>query len=80
MSNAASIQDDAILKKLVFIYNALEDGWSVTRDINENTYIFKKPHLNDKSITFDNYLTNFIHHNFSQNPFSTDNPNPLSFK
>ncbi len=61
---------DAItLKKMTFIYNALNTGWAVSRAQDQNTYIFKKPHLDDKTITLDDYLPSFIEQNFSTNPF-----------
>ena len=46
------------LQKMIFIYNTLEDGWTI-RKIGNN-YIFKKKHHNDKEILLDSYLTNFI--------------------
>jgi len=55
--------NEITLKKMIFVYNAIESGWSVTKT-DENTFIFKKPHLNDKSIFLDTYLTDFITQNF----------------
>lgn len=69
MSSVDVEQDEITLKKLIFIYNALEDGWAVSKAADPNTYVFKKPHADDKSITFDDYLSKFIHHNFTKSPF-----------
>jgi hypothetical protein len=41
--------DENTFKKMLFVYNAIETGWSVTKK-DDNTFIFKKPHLNDKHI------------------------------
>ena len=61
--------DDTTFKKMLFVYNAIETGWSETKKY-ENTFIFKKPHLNDKYILFDTYLNDFINYNFNiQNIF-----------
>ena len=49
---------DIHLKKMIFIYNALQNGWSVVK--NENSYIFKKNHEGKKEILLDNYLKRFI--------------------
>lgn len=46
------------LKKMIFIYNALEDGWKISK--RKNKYVFSKKHENNKEIYLDSYLTNFI--------------------
>jgi hypothetical protein len=51
------------LQKMIFVYNAVDSGWSVTKT-DDNTFIFKKPHLNDKRIFLDTYLSEFITNNF----------------
>jgi len=48
-------------QKMVFVFNALEDGWTVVK--KEENYIFKKKHCNDKEIFLDSYLKDFIHKN-----------------
>jgi hypothetical protein len=55
--------DENTLQKMIFIYNAIESGWSVTKT-DANTFVFKKPHLNDKHIFLDTYLSDFITDNF----------------
>ena len=44
--------------KIMFIYNAIEDGWSVKK--NDKLYIFKKKHNNKKKYFSDEYLQQFI--------------------
>lgn len=51
-----------VLHKILFIYNAIEDGWSVKKKAN-NMYIFTKKHENKKEIYLDNYLKKFIKDN-----------------
>jgi hypothetical protein len=55
--------DKTTFKKMVFVYNAIETGWTVTKQ-DENTFIFKKPHRDDKHLLLDTYLTEFINYNF----------------
>jgi hypothetical protein len=50
--------DNKYLQKMVFINNALEDGWSVKK--KENSYIFTKKHENRQEIFDNNYLENFL--------------------
>lgn len=44
--------------KIMFIYNALEDGWTIKK-IN-NKYIFSKHKNKEKQIFSENFLNNFI--------------------
>ena len=46
-----------------FIYNAVEDGWSVTK--RSDYYIFKKKHEEKKEVYLDSYLTKFVEKNLS---------------
>lgn len=46
-----------------FIYNALDDGWSVTK--KQDYYIFKKKHEERKEVFLDSYLTKFIEKNMN---------------
>jgi hypothetical protein len=48
----------AKFQKMVFIMNALQDGWSVKK--NKNSYIFYKKHENKKEVFDDEYLETFI--------------------
>ena len=48
-------------QKMTFIYNAMEDGWTI-RKRNDN-YIFTKKHENRREIFLENYLESFIKKN-----------------
>mgnify|MGYP007063421360 FL=1 len=50
------------LKRMVFVMNALERGWSVKKV--EDEYIFTKKHENKREIFRENYLETFIQTNF----------------
>jgi hypothetical protein len=45
-------------QKMVLLYNALEEGWSVRK--REESYIFTKKHEGKKEIISDNYLETFM--------------------
>ena len=53
------------LKIMVFITNALENGWTIKK--KDNQYIFTKKHEGKKEIFNENYLENFIKENFDMN-------------
>jgi hypothetical protein len=57
--------DTEIFHKMRFIYNALEDGWTVSAQ--NNKYVFTKKHENKKEIYLENYLKNFIEKNIDIN-------------
>tara|TARA_Y100000389_G_scaffold117225_1_gene114417 strand:- start:545 stop:751 length:207 start_codon:yes stop_codon:yes gene_type:complete len=44
--------------KIIFIYNALEDGWTIKK--NNNKYIFSKHKSKEKQIISENFLNIFI--------------------
>ena len=46
------------LSKILFIFNALEDGWSIKK--RDGKYIFSKHKGKIKEIYLDNFLNNFI--------------------
>tara|TARA_B100001059_G_C17704453_1_gene511945 strand:- start:200 stop:427 length:228 start_codon:yes stop_codon:yes gene_type:complete len=50
--------DNFELQKIIFIYNALEEGWQIKK--NEDKYIFSKRHENKKEIYLDSYLETFL--------------------
>ena len=50
-------------QKTVFVFNALEDGWSIVK--KDENYIFKKKHCNDEEIFLDSYLNTFINKNIN---------------
>jgi hypothetical protein len=48
-------------QKMVFIMNALNDGWKVKK--TEDEYIFTKKHEGKREIFKTDYLESFIHSN-----------------
>lgn len=44
-----------------FLYNAIEDGWTIEK--KNNIYIFRKKHEKSKEVYLDSYLTKFIEKN-----------------
>lgn len=63
--------DKATLQKMIFLINALEDGWSVKKD--KESYIFTKKHENKREIFQENYLERFLISNFSQDVILKNN-------
>ena len=57
--------DKKQLYKLIFINNAIEEGWSVKK--KENSYIFSKKHENRQEIFDNNYLETFMQNGESKN-------------
>jgi hypothetical protein len=51
------------IQKMLFIYNALENGWNVEKE--EDTFFFKKPHEDNKKYFTDEYLKEFIQNQLS---------------
>ena len=43
---------------MMFVMNALDDGWSVKKD--DDKYIFKKKHENKKEVFMESYLEKFV--------------------
>ena len=48
-------------QKMVFIMNALEQGWNIKK--NNDSYIFSKKHEGRREVFMDNYLEKFIETN-----------------
>lgn len=57
--------DDLKMKKMAFLYNALETGWTVKK--KESSYVFTKRHEDKKEIFSDSYLRQFIAENMDIN-------------
>ena len=57
MNNPVEI-DQLKFKKMVFLYNALDNGWSIKK--KQNSYIFTKKHQNKKEVLQDSYLLKFL--------------------
>ena len=53
--------DMKTFKIMIFLYNALENGWSVKK--KGESYIFNKKHHNQKEIFNNNYLSIFMEQN-----------------
>ena len=60
----ANVSHD-LFKKMVFVINALESGWSVKK--NKESYIFTKKHEGKKEMFSDEYLSTFMKDNFDIN-------------
>ncbi len=54
-----------IFQKMLFLTNALEQGWTVKK--TKDSYIFTKKHENKREIFQENYLETFVASNFSNN-------------
>jgi len=54
--------DNIKLKKMVFLFNAINDGWTIKKQ--NGSYIFQKKHEGKKEIFLDSYLMSFIKNNF----------------
>jgi hypothetical protein len=52
-------------QKMVFIYNALNDGWTVKK--KNETYVFTKKHGNKKELYLEKDLSSFIGNNLNIN-------------
>jgi len=50
---------------LGFLYNVLNNGWTIKKNVNE--YIFIKNHEGKKEIFTDNYINTFLKDNFNFN-------------
>tara|TARA_B100000902_G_C27279365_1_gene900777 strand:+ start:1237 stop:1461 length:225 start_codon:yes stop_codon:yes gene_type:complete len=49
-------------QKMGFIYNAIENGWTVKK--RDNKYVFTKNKKGEKEVFLDTYLRQFIENNF----------------
>ena len=50
--------DCIMLQKMIFIYNALEKGWTIKK--KNNAYVFTKNHEGKKEVMLDDYLKRFM--------------------
>ena len=65
-----SIKPDFIkLQKMKFLYNALENGWTVKK--KEKLYIFTKNHEGKKEVYLDSYLRRFMVTNLTIESFKS---------
>jgi len=56
--------DYITLQKMKFIYNVLEQGWSISK--NNDKYTFYKKHEDKEEIFLDSYLQKFILDNMNK--------------
>ena len=62
LENEKSLEIDKMkFQKMVFLYNALDNGWSIKK--KQNSYIFKKNHEGKKEILKETYLSIFMKDN-----------------
>jgi hypothetical protein len=57
--------DQIKFKKMVFLYNALDNGWSIKK--KQDSYIFTKNHEGKKEIFDEGYLAIFMKDNANIN-------------
>ena len=60
--DSSAKMDFVTLQKMVFVFNAVQDGWTVRKDVDK--YIFTKNHRNTKEVYLDSYLKQFLSDNF----------------
>ena len=53
--------DNTILQKMIFLYNALNNGWNIKK--NNNKYIFCKNSEEKEEVYLDSYLSDFLETN-----------------
>jgi hypothetical protein len=57
--------DNIKLKQMVFLFNALDDGWTIKK--NKDCYYFTKKHEGKKEVFSSSYLSDFMKTNFNVN-------------
>lgn len=57
--------DGVIFQKMLLLFNALEDGWTIKK--KNNSYVFIKNHEGKREIFDESYLTSFMKTNFDIN-------------
>ena len=53
--------DSSQFQKMIFLYNAIQDGWTVKKQ-NES-YVFRKKHEGKQEVFLDTYLSTFVKSN-----------------
>jgi len=53
------------LQKMAFLFNALENGWTIKK--KESCYVFSKNHNGQKEVYLDSYLKRFMVSNLDLN-------------
>ena len=63
-NTATKLRDkDVQIQKMMFIYNAVEAGWTVKKVADK--YIFTQKHGGNREVYLENYLRNFLENNLS---------------
>jgi hypothetical protein len=62
LENSNTKIDNIKFQKMLFLFNAIEEGWSIKK--KNNSYIFSKNHEGKKEVFEDNYLDKFMKSNF----------------
>ena len=57
--------DCILFQKMIFLYNALEKGWSIKK--KNNAYVFTKNHEGKKEVLLEDYLKRFMMENLDIN-------------
>lgn len=65
LENENILIDRIKFKKILFIYNALEEGWTIKK--KQESFIFTKNHEGKKEVFLDSYLVSFMQSNFDLN-------------
>ena len=66
--NTDNLEMDKIkFQKMVFLFNALDNGWSIKK--RQDSYIFTKNHENKKEVFDESFLAIFMKDNFNINSF-----------
>lgn len=64
--NDPNVEIDGIkLQKMLILFNAIEDGWSIKK--KQDSYVFTKKHEGRREILHDSYLLTFMKTNLDIN-------------
>jgi len=55
------------IQKMIFIYNAINDGWSVRKIDNEKFEFLKDSEMIKKEIILEDYIKKYMKHNILEN-------------
>jgi hypothetical protein len=55
------------IQKMIFIYNAINDGWSVRKIDNEKFEFLKDSEMIKKEIILEEYIKKYMKHNILEN-------------
>jgi hypothetical protein len=67
--SSTSISSNQV-KKMIFIMNSLEKGWTVKK--RDGNYIFTKKHENKREVFRETYLETFVQENFNPSILEVD--------